>query len=137
MKIKKILSLSIVIAFSLTGCSETSVKLEEINDYNSEDIVSINYSQGPKQSFAVDMSESYFPDFYNIINVVYIDFDGDTSENSKLTENAGYVYSIIFTSHRYLNVTQLENEKLLLFTYDNYYVSCDKISIPPKYKIMP
>lgn len=127
---KKIFPLYLITSlFFIDGCGAKGTKLSELINITHEDILSIDISGGPCVSFATKMKEDLFKDFFNFINIKYI----QTEKIELDCSIEGINYMIHLSNERFFSITQLNNKKLYFESLNSEFISSSKVTIPSKF----
>ena len=133
----KKLTLLILLLITLTSCSTSGTKLDNLIPITSETINSVQSSAGRIVNYARSLSEEECKEFFDIINVEYDSYLKDTE---KLIGDYTPLFYITYKSENEYDsftIYYLNNKKILItgsIQYiDKQYISTSAVLIPSKF----
>ena len=134
---KKLILFLMMIVISLTSCSTSGTKLENLIPITSETINSVQSSSGRIVNYARSLSEEECKEFFDIINVEYDSYSKDTE---KLIGDYTPLFHIIYKNeneYESFTVYYLSNKKILITGSTQYigdqFISTSAVFIPSKF----
>lgn len=129
---KKLILFLMILVISLTSCSTSGTKLDNLIPITSETINSVQSSAGRIVNYARNLTEEECKDFFDVINVEY---DAYLKDVEKLISNYTPLFYITYKNDNEfesLTVYYLSNKKILI-TGSAQYISTSAVFIPSKF----
>lgn len=134
---KKLTLLLILLLITLTSCSTSGTKLDNLIPITSETINSVQSSAGRIVNYARSLSEEECKEFFDIVNVEYDYYLKDTE---KLIGDYTPLFYITYKSENEYDsftIYYLNNKKILITGCTQYidkqYISTSAVLIPSKF----